>query len=898
MEIKELKVMRGPNYWSNYRKKLIVMKLDLGSSESFPTNTIDGFAERLEHCMPSLYSHRCSKGHAGGFFERVRTGTWLGHVVEHVALEMQTLAGMDCGYGRTRSAGEKGIYFVVFSYESEKAGLYAAKAAVKMVENLASDLYYNPADDIMEIKRLYNREKLGPSTQAIVDEALRRNIPVTRMDRGSLIMFGQGRNQRFTRATIADCTSNIAVDLAADKEKTKELLGNAYIPVPDGALVFDETELDEAIGDIGFPLAIKPLDGNHGRGVTTNIRTREAAVEAFNRARQISEDVIVEKFVMGIDYRFLLVNYKLVAVAKRIPAKVIGDDKSSISQLIDEANMDPERGEGHEKTLTRIKVDEITLSILQSKNYTLDTVLPIGEILYLKDTANISTGGTSRDVTDLVHPDNIFMAERVARLMNLDICGIDVIAEDINIPITKANGAVIEVNACPGLRMHTAPSKGFGRNIGAPIMDMLYPGNAESRIPLVAITGTNGKTTTTRLVAHMAKTAGRSVGYTTTDGIYIRNQLIYHGDCSGPGSAALILRDPIVDFAVLECARGGILRSGLGFDNCNISIITNVTNDHLGLNGINTIEELARVKEVVAQSTFENGVSILNADDDLVYDMARRLNCKVALFSMDSDNKRIKSHCNEGGAAAVVEDGYFVLMDGKWKTRIIKINEVPLTMSGTAVCMIKNILPAILAANASGFSKKCITAALQSFYPSPENTPGRMNEFQFRNFRVMVDYVHNEGGYAELKQYMATVKATRKTAIIAATGDRLEEDIRRIGTYAAEMFDNIIIRHDRDGRGRTNEHLTDLLLEGIRKADGSKPVKVISDEAQAIDFALKDAKAGEFIFLCADDTFTTIEMVRQAREKDNPEGQKASTQTSKINHGTKRNNTDNRGSRG
>jgi cyanophycin synthetase len=790
------------------------------------------------------------------------------------------------------------VYYVVFSYEIEKAGIYAAKAAVRMVETLASDMYYNVEQDVIELSRIYYRGKLGPSTQSIVDEAEKRGIPCTRLDNQSQVMLGQGCNQRLIRATIACTTSNMAVDLAGDKESTKELLAESYIPVPEGELIEEEYELDEAIEHLGFPLVVKPVDGNHGRGISTNILTRDAAHEAFLQAKKISGEVIVEKFIRGIDYRFLVVNYKLVAVAKRVPAKVIGDDRSTIKELIDETNKDPERGEGHEKVLTKITVDELTMSILLEKNYTLETVLPIGEILYLKDTANISTGGTSRDVTDIVHPYNVFLAERVARLMNLDICGIDVIAEDINIPITKNTGAIIEVNACPGLRMHNTPAKGLARNVASPILDMLYPNNAESRIPLVAVTGTNGKTTTTRLVAHMAKIAGHSVGYTTTDGIYIQDQLIFHGDCSGPGSAAVVMRDPIVDFAVLECARGGILRSGLGFDHCNISIITNISSDHLGLNGIDSIEKLARVKEVVAQSTFHTGYAILNADDDLVYDMKNRLDCKIALFSTNGQSERIKAHCDAGGLAAVVENEYFTICDGPWKTRIAKVKEVPLTFSGTAGFMVQNILPSILAAKISGFEKQDIVSALQSFIPSPETTPGRMNQFQFKNFNVMVDYVHNEGGYAELEKYMAQIKAAVKVGIIAATGDRREEDIRKIGFYAARMFDEIIIRHDVDGRGRTNEELTALLLSGINEVDPGKLVQVISKEEDAIRFALDHAKPGSFIFVSVDDTFMTLDLVRKAQEEEGAGEPKASTTPIHLKHDTQRNDTDNRRSRG
>lgn len=863
MEIIEIKVMRGPNYWSGYRKKLIVMKLDLGHWEQLSTNKIDGFGESLERVLPSLKSHRCSEGVEGGFLERVKRGTWLGHVVEHIALELQSLAGMECGFGRTRSTNVKGIYHVVFSYVTERAGRYAATAAVGLVENLLSGLDYNINADIQELQRLYSREKLGPSTFAIVKQAKLRNIPYARLNNNSLLMLGQGCNQKIICASVASTTSSIAVDLASNKNATRNLLSQSYIPVPKGSLIYDITELEKAVNEIGFPLVTKPVNGNHGRGITTRITTIEQAQKGFYEAQKVSEDVIVERYIKGTDYRFLVINYKLVAVAKRTPAMVTGDGASTIEELINEINRDVRRGEGHEKELTKIKIDASTQSILEEKKLALNAVLPNGEILFLKDTANLSSGGTATDVTDIVHPHNIFMAERIARLMNLDICGIDIMAEDVIIPITEKNGAVIEVNAGPGLRMHLSPAEGTARNVAEPLLNMLYPDHASGRIPLVAVTGTNGKTTVTRLIAHMAQTAGYHPGYTTTDGIYIDGNTIRFGDCSGPGGSATVLRDSLVDFAVLECARGGILRAGLGFDKCDISVVTNVTEDHLGLNDIDTIEQLARVKAVVAQSTFDNGYAILNADDDLVYKMKNTLDCNIALFSMNANNERIKKHCSEGGLAAFIENNYFMISKGEWKTRIAEVTNVPLTFSGTCEFMIKNILPALLAASVSNFATETIRAALQSFIPSPELTPGRMNVFQFKNFKLMVDYAHNTDGYIQMKKFMEQVTATKKTGIISATGDRRVEDIKNIGRYSAQMFDEIIIRHDRDNRGRTTEELSQFLLEGIREINGTIKVRVISDEIESIQYAIDHAKTGEFIFICADNIQNTLSYVQQ-----------------------------------
>ncbi|MDQ3046187.1 MAG: cyanophycin synthetase [Bacteroidota bacterium] len=872
MKILETKIMRGPNFWSNYRKHVIVLKLDLEELEYKPTNKIEGFAERLEKLIPSLFTHQCSEGHDGGFFMRLKEGTWMGHVIEHIALELQTLAGMDCGYGRTRSTGTKGVYHVVIAYRIEKAGLYALEAAMNIVEAFIKGEDYDLTEDLRILKRMNARLGLGPSTRSITEEAYKRNIPYKRMDTGSMIALGYGCKQRRIRATMSDSTSGLGIELAGNKEETKNLLAKAFIPVPKGVLVYDEEELLEAIDDVQFPLVIKPVDGNHGRGITTNINTKEEALAAFHLAKEISEDVIMEEFIQGFDYRFLVINFKLVAVAKRTPAMIMGDGKLNVEQLIEQTNQDPLRGTGHEKVMTTIKVDEITNAILQKKGLTLESVLPLGEILFLKDTANISTGGTSRDVTDLVHPFNVFMAERVARMLNLDICGIDVVASDINIPLTRKVGGVVEVNACPGLRMHLSPAKGFARNVAEPIIEMLFPEPDSSRIPIIAVTGTNGKTTTTRLIAHLATHTGLKVGYTTTDGIYIQGHEIHHGDCTGPVSAEAVLYDATVNFAVLECARGGILRSGLGFDQSDVSIVTNLTEDHLGLKDINTMEDMAKVKAVVARSTKRDGYSILNADDDLVFEMRNEVDCNIALFSLQEDNPRVAEHCEEGGLAAIIEKGYVVICKGKWKTRVEKVINIPLTLDGRSECMIKNVLPAVLTAFIQNFKIEQIKAGLHSFNASPEQTPGRMNIFRFQNFELMVDYAHNADGFTELKKFLDKTKASVKVGIISAAGDRRDEDIRTVARIAGQMFDEIIIRHDRDLRGRSKESMTELLMEGIRESKPQMKVEIISGEEEAIQHAIDHAEKNSFIVLTTDSVNGSLKYLAEAiiKEKSAP----------------------------
>ncbi|MCW3117462.1 MAG: cyanophycin synthetase [Chitinophagaceae bacterium] len=865
MELLEMRVLKGPNYWSTYRKQLIEVKLDLQELEHRPTHVIDGFTDRLEALMPSLFDHRCSENRPGGFFERLRKGTWMGHVVEHIALELQTVAGMPCGFGRTRSTGKKGIYHVVFAYQLENAGIFAAKAAVRMAETLARNENYDISPDINKLVQIKKNEGFGPSTNSLINEAKKRNIPYKRIDANSLVMFGQGKHQKMICATTASTTSTIGVELAADKNDTRNILSKNFIPVPEGSVVSSEAELRKVMNDSGFPLVIKPVNGNHGRAVKINIRSGEEAVKAFWKAKEFSDSVIVERFVNGHDYRFLLIDFKLQAVARRTPAMIIGDNHSTIQELIDRINSDPRRGQGHEKVLTFIEIDSITEDILKGKNLELNSVLPSGEILFLKDAANLSAGGTATDVTDLVHPFNIALAERSARLMNLNICGVDMIAEDITFPVNRSNGAVIEVNAGPGFRMHLAPTKGKGRNVAEPVLKMLYPEGSPCRIPIIAITGTNGKTTTTRLISHLAKQEGYTVGYTTTDGIYINDQIIFHGDCAGPSSAEVVLSDPIVDFAVFECARGGILRSGLAFDKCDISIITNITEDHLGLNDINTLDQLVRVKGVVARSTMIAGYAILNADDDLVYGIRESLDCNIALFSLSENNPRVRSHCDEGGLAVVIEKGYFTLWKGEWRVRVARVKDVPLTLEGRAISMIKNILPAILAAAIRDFDIRSIRRGLQSFIPGPETTPGRMNIFQFKDYNVIIDYAHNPDGIIQLGEFVKSVNSSEKIGIIACPGDRRDQDIQTMGFYAAQIFDKLIIRHDKDGRGRTNEDINNQFMQGIHKVNSKKEVVIVSDEIEALAYAMEHALKGALIIACSEEIQKSIDFLTEAK---------------------------------
>jgi cyanophycin synthetase len=874
MKILELKVLKGPNYWSVRRTQLIQMKLDLQEVEQQPTHTIPGFGDRLQQLFPSMYSHRCSIGQPGGFFQRVAEGTWMGHVIEHIALELQTLACMDTGFGRTRTPdGEKeGVYYVVFSYMEAEAGLYAAKAAVQIAEALIAGTPYDLASDIQALREIREDTRLGPSTGCIVEEAAKRGIPYIRLNKQSLVQLGYGVHQKRIRATIASTTSNIAVDIACNKEETKMLLEAAEIPVPRGTVVRSVEGLQEAIAKFGYPLVIKPIDGNHGKGNTTNIINEEQALKAFEAAKAYSRSVIVERYITGFDFRCLVINNKFICAALRTPASVVGDGVHDVQWLIDETNKDPRRGFGHEKVLTQITIDQFTQKMLDDAGITLAYIPAKGERVLLKPTANLSTGGTSTDVTDEVHPANLFMFERIAKIIGLDICGIDVMATDLKTPVAENGGAILEVNAAPGFRMHIDPSEGLPRNVAEPVVDMLFPKGSAGRIPIIAVTGTNGKTTTTRLIAHIAKSAGKKVGYTTSDGVYIQNQLMMKGDCTGPISSTFVLKDPTVDFAVLECARGGILKAGLAFQNCEVAVVTNVAADHIGLGGINSVAAMAKVKQVVPETVFPHGYAVLNADDDLVYKMKDDLRCNIALFSMQEDNPRIKAHCQANGLAGVYENGYVTIMKGNWKIRVLPARDIPLTYGGKAVHNINNCLPAVLAAYLyRDITIDDIRNGLQTFIPSESLTPGRLNFFHFKRFTMLADFAHNPHGLQLLCDFVSKLDYPTKIGVISGTGDRRDEDIRALGKISARFFDAIIIRCDKNLRGRTAEEIIQLLQEGVQEVNPQLPTTIIANENEALEHIYAQPVAGALYTIMCDVVAGALDKIKELKEREEKE---------------------------
>jgi cyanophycin synthetase len=873
MRILQTQTLRGPNYWSIRRNKLIVMQLALEELTETMSNEIPGFYEGVIQVLPSLIEHHCSRGHRGGFLERIKEGTLMGHIVEHIALELQELAGMPVGFGRTRETSTPGVFNVAFEYVEEQAGRYAGRAAVRLCQSIVETGTYSSAElekDLRDLQELHASTALGPSTETIIKEAEARKIPWMWLSARAMLQLGYGARQKRIQATLSNNTSILAVELACDKEGTKNILGNAGVPVPRGTVIEYLDELEQAIADVGgYPIVIKPLDGNHGRGITININGVEEAELAYDLASNASKtrSVIVEQYYQGNDHRVLVIDGKVVAVAERVPAHVRGNGQDTIRQLIELTNQDPRRGDGHDNVLTKIVVDQTSLTVLQKQGYDLDSILPFQEVAYLRATANLSTGGVAIDRTDEIHPRNIWLAQRVAKIIGLDIAGIDIVTSDISKPLNETKGVVVEVNAAPGFRMHAAPSYGLPRNVGASVLEMLFPEQSSSRIPLVAITGTNGKTTTTRLTAHIYRQTNKVVGFTATDGIYIQEYLVEQGDNTGPYSAGAILKDPTVEVAVLETARGGILRSGLAFDSCDIGVVLNVAADHLGLGGIDTIEQMARVKAVVAETVKADGYAILNAEDPLVAAMAEKVNCNVAYFSLNPDHPIIIDHSRRNGLAAVYEDGYLSILEGRWTLRIEKAINIPMTMGGKAPFMIANALASCLASFAQGVDIELIREGVRTFQMSAEQTPGRMNLFEIEDYQVLIDYAHNPHGFKAVGDFVRNWQGN-KIGVVGGPGDRRDEDLILLGNISAQIFDHIIIKEDKDSRGRQLGEVAELIQKGVYQISPDKTHEIILDEIEATNTALNQAQKDSLVVIFPEKVDLAIDLVKQRSQKE------------------------------
>jgi cyanophycin synthetase len=842
--------------------------VSLGEFEELTSADVPGFSDRLIEALPSLGDHPCSRGTTGGFVDRLREGTHWPHILEHVALELQTLAGSDVSFGRVVPSGDEGVWWVIVAYEEEEVGLESVREGTAIIRACITGEPFNVASLVDRLEDLYETVRLGPSTAAIVEEARRRGIPVRRLNSGSLVQLGHGRNLRRIQATMTDYTSAIGVEIAQDKVDTKRVLSNVGLPVPRGETARTPDDAVEIAEEIGYPVILKPVDASHGRGISGRLDDEEAVRGAWAAAYEVSSRVVVEHYYEGLDHRVLVVNGKVVACAERVPAHVIGDGRRTIRELIDEANKDPRRGVGHTKILTRLPFDGNTTQFLERTGRTLESVPAPNEQVFLRGTANLSTGGTSIDRSDEMHPDNVTACEMAAGIVGLDIAGIDVLTPDISVPFRENDAVILEVNAAPGIRMHTHPTEGKPRNVGAPILDMLYPPGRDATIPIIAVTGTNGKTTTVRLVAHLFRNMGRLVGFTTTDGVYVQNRMVMEGDMTGPFAANIILSNPTIDVAVLETARGGILRAGLGFEECDVGVVLNVSADHLGMRGINTIEQLADVKSVIASVVKREGHAVLNADDPRVYAMREKTTADVVLFSTaaDGENDALEDHIARGGIAARMEAGSFVVRRGKLRIPIATEREVPLMLGGAARFQRQNVLAAIAAAYVQGMRYDDIRAGLLSFFPSPSLTPGRLNVIRLRNGgRILVDYAHNEAAIGGLMELVSQFPAHRRIGVLAVPGDRRDEDIRAVGrTAASGHLDLAIVKEDQDLRGRQPGEVAKLIKEGLQSAGvPDEKIVYIRNESDAIEKAVDMVGDDDLLFILADKVPKTLALVRE-----------------------------------
>jgi cyanophycin synthetase len=862
MEFRKVLALRGPSIWAHF--PVLEAWVDLGELKDSPSDTLPGFNERLMAWLPSLVEHRCSFHERGGFFERLRRGTYQAHVLEHVALELQILAGSDVRFARVCVSHEEGIHKIAVEYEEETLGLACLESARGLCLAAVHDRPFDLDSEVVRLRDLAHQVRLGPSTGSLVAAAKRRGIPTRRLSAGSLVQLGHGAKARRILTAETDRTGAIAQEIAQDKDLTRSLLQAIGVPVPDGRAVSDAEDAWEAAQEIEAPVVVKPQRGNQGRGVATNLSTREQVLAAYAAARQEEPTVVVERFAPGDDYRVLVVGERVVAASRREPAQVFGDGVHSIARLVEEVNRDPRRSDGHATALSRIRLDNpIAQAVLAEQGYTVDSVPPVGTRVLIRRNANLSTGGTATDVTDAVHPEVAARCVEAAQVVGLDVAGIDVVALDISRPLEEQRGVIVEVNAGPGLRMHLEPSAGTPRPVGEAIIDMMFPPGEDGRIPIVAITGTNGKTTTTRLVAHIVATSGMAVGMTCTDGIYIAGRRIDSTDCAGPASAQAVLMNPKVEAAVFETARGGILRAGLGFDRCDVAVVTNIgEGDHLGIADIETLEQLARVKRTPVEAVRAGGTAVLKADDLLVADMASYCRGSILFFARDGEHPVLAEHRRGGGRATFVRDDAIVLAAGDQETVLIDLDRVPVTHNGRIAFQVENVLAAAAAAWAQGVSLEAIREGLETFGSGMQGSPGRFNLLEIGGVTVVLDYGHNTSALSALIEAVAPFPHDRRTVVYSAAGDRRDEDMVRQGEMLGDAFDRVVLYEDHYLRGRVEGEIIGLFRQGLREGSRVSHVHGVRGALESVKTALCLAQPGELLVIQPDKIDETLDFIR------------------------------------
>jgi len=866
MRILNRNVYVGPSQYAKF--PVIRLELDLGALEQWPTARLgNGFVDALVAALPGLSEHGCSYREPGGFIRRMREGegTWLGHVLEHVAIELQNVAGEDVTFGKTRSISDDrpGVYSVVYEYAQKEEGIAAGELALKLLDSLlpadlrsATDETWNWEQELNDFIHYAQRRALGPSTMSLVRAAEERGIPWLRLNQQSLVQLGHGKYQQRIQATVTGRTPHIAVELASDKEETNKILGSLGLPVPRQELVTSQTDALKAARKLGGPVVLKPYNGNHGRGITINVTADDDIRAGFEAAQEHSRSVIVETYLAGDDHRLLVVNGELIAATRRTPGHVVGDGRRTVAELVEVVNSDPRRGVGHEKVLTKLKLDREAELMLERKGYTVDSVPSAGETVPLRSTANLSTGGTATDVTDIIHPDNRAMAERAVRAIGLDVGGVDFLSTNIAESYKAIGGGICEVNAAPGFRMHIAPSEGTPRDAAGPVIDMLFPPGTPSRVPIAAVTGTNGKTTTARMLAHIAKMAGYTPGLTTTDGVYIDGQRTVEGDMTGPVSARMVLADPQIDLAVLETARGGLVRSGMGVTEVDVGAVINVASDHLGLKGIDTLEQLAEVKRIVVEVARE--CAVLNADDPNVLKMSAYTDAKVICYvTMNPSHPLVREHVRAGGRACALEAGVnghmITLYDKGSHIPLLWTHLIPATLEGRALHNVQNAMVAAAMAFSLGIKLDDIRHGLRTFDTTFFQAPGRMNVYGEHPFKVVMDYAHNAHAVGVMADLAQRLDASRRIVVVAGPGDRRDEDLREIAHAVAGKFDHYVVRRDDSLRGRDGDEVPRIIAHALQAAGvGESAITVIPDEQQAIDAALRMGQPGDLVLVFAD----------------------------------------------